>query len=354
MHENAGFHEVYYLRSASRFIAECKKRNLRIKADFLLDCAKSGFLKPVILIDEEPYYDLFQIPLVAEILEETDHGIKSFRMVQKSLKERLACFEQMLPLLYEVRYFYFHDMYSFVTTGVLPPFEMTEEEAKKYVGNWSEMYYHYLEKYKPKEFAKKLKVKKKPVREASHDIFIKGYRIDPIPRWYPLVKTIRSVDYDKFKLLEGKALLAHDYYAQAEILFFFYQDAFGTDIIAPEDIFDGRIGQWKIKKCQKCNKETKVKNSGQKYCQFCQKTIANSKGVTFKCGKCGKPFYKYVDGDEVVDKPTRPVSKDEKHGRSSSLGEIITITRLGYGRMVVMAQCSCGRFNREIVEKGWY
>lgn len=357
MHQNSLLYETYYLRSTTQFINECKKRGLKITADFLKECAEKRLLKPVIFVKKAPYYDLFQIPIVSEILTVTSYEMESIDVVQKSLKKRLASFEQTLPLLYQVRYFYFREMFSFTTSGILPPSEITEEQAKGYSDKFPEIYDDLLKSYVSQKFVETFKMDKRKVEEASHNIFIKGHRVDPIPNWYSLAKAIRSTDYNKFKLLQGKALLAHDYYIQAEILFLFYKDAFGAEIIAPEDILDGRVGRWKVKKCEKCGKETKVANGLQKYCQSCQKDIGNDQGATFKCinPDCGKSFYKYVDGDEVFDKPFSAVTSNQKYRRTpTSTIKTTTITRLQYGKMIVMVQCSCGTFNREVIEKGWY
>lgn len=354
MHQNSSLYETYYLRSTRNFIDECQKRGLKITPDFLEECAQNGFIKPVILKDKMPYYDLFQVPLVAEVLAATNYGVKSVAMAKKLLKTRLACFEKTLPLLYQVRYFYFRKMFRFISSQVLPPYPITKEQAKNYLDTFSEIYYDFCKKYKPLEFAEKYKLDKRLVQETSHDIFVKGHIIDPVPDLYTFIRAIRRTDSDKLKHLKGKALLAQDYYIQAEMLQLFYKDAFGEDILALEDVFDGRAGQWKIRKCKRCERDMKIENSRQKYCRSCRVVIANNKKVTFKCGGCGKAFYNYVDGDEVVDHPIRYKSKDERYGRKLPAGETITITRLEYGRMIVMAQCSCGRFNREVIEKGWY
>ena len=93
----------------------------------------------------------------------------------------------------------------------------------------------------------------------------------------------------------------------------------------------------------------RVKNSREKYCSFCKKKIVERSGVTSKCYKCKKPFYKYIDGDEMVNKPF----STSKKPKTSSF-DTVTKVKLHYGKVVVYTQCECGALNYETIEKGWF
>lgn len=302
---------------------------------------------PVLEIDGEGQYDIFQIPLVAKILKQT-RKLSDIEEKLESIKVSLAGIERVLPLLYQVRYFYQEDIHSFRSSGILPPFEMDEEQVTAFSTDFAKFFYDALKNYKPKQYLKELGLDKEELVEIRDDLFISGHIIDPMARWYPFIRTIRLADDAKFKLIEKEVLLAHDFYILAELLTLFYRDAIGKDILDPEDIFDGRAGKWKFKDCQECGQEMRAKNLREKYCLSCKRKIAAGEGVTSKCSSCNKSFYKYVDGDEMVNKPFK---NNKKKGNNS---ETVTKAKLHYGRMVVYTMCECGKLNYEVTEKGWF
>ena len=348
MHKNSLLFETHYLRNERRFISECQKRNLNIDTHFLKEYQKYSLFQPVLEVDGESYYDAFQIPLVASIYNRAKNPFKEIDGRVAEIKASLRSIESVLPLLYQIRYFYHHKIHSFLTSGILPPFRLTKEQEKAYSSKFTEIFYDALKKYKPKKYLENFKLSGKELMECRDAIFLSGYNIDPMAKWYPFIRTIRLADEDKFKLIEKETLLAHDFYILAEILTFFYRDAVGIDILDPEDIFDGRAGKWKFKNCQECNREMRVKNHREKYCSFCKKKIVERNGVTSKCYKCKKPFYKYVDGDEMVNKP---FNSNRKPKMSSF--DTVTKVKLYYGKVVVYTQCECGALNYETIEKGW-
>jgi len=65
---------------------------------------------------------------------------------------------------------------------------------------------------------------------------------DPMFRWYPL---IRLIPFRRKEKLEGKALLAQDYYEIVGILNLFLRDLTDEEQPDPDDIVDGRGGKWK-------------------------------------------------------------------------------------------------------------
>lgn len=347
MHKNSSLFETHYLRSERGFISECRKRNLHFDTKLLSECQKHALLLPVLEINGEAQYDTFQISLVAKILNKVSK-LSDIEEKLEDIKTSTAGIERVLPLLYQVRYFYQEDIYSFRSSGILPPFKMNREQAVAFSSNFAEFFYDALKKYKPKQYLKGLGLDKKEFVEIRNSLFISGHNIDPMAKWYPFIRTIRLADDGKFKLIEKEVLLAHDFYILAELLTLFYRDAIGQDILDPEDIFDGRGGKWRLKDCEECGQEMRAKNAREKYCLSCKRKIAEREGVTSKCSKCSKPFYKYVDGDEMVNKPFK--SNRKKVGGSDT----VTKVKLHYGRVVIYTMCECGTLNYEVIEKGWF
>lgn len=75
---------------------------------------------------------------------------------------------------------------------------------------------------------------------------IKATNIDPLKKWYPLV---RHIPWSKRKELTGKALLAQYYYQIAEMIRYFLRDAAGEDL--PSEIrwgYSSRPDQYEIER----------------------------------------------------------------------------------------------------------
>lgn len=350
MHQNSSLLETEYLRTNTSFIRECRKRNLIINKEFLKKCKEWNLFRPVLTTKEGvELYDTYQIPLVARIYKKA----KTFTELEENLeliKGSLFDIETVLPLLYKIRYYYQDELSNIQSAGVLPPFKLTKKQAQTYSNNFEEIYEEALKTYEPAQYLKDSGLTEEDIINIRDRIFIAGHIIDPIDRWYPFIRTVRQNDYQKFKKIEKEVLLAHDYYILAEILTYFYRQATGKKALDPEDIFDGRGGKWKIKNCELCKKEIKVKNIQEKYCTTCKKKIAREQGVTYKCYKCEKPFYKYIDGDEMINKP---FSAKKKKGVSKE-AEVTTLVKVQYGRTVIYTQCDCGALNFQILEKGWF
>lgn len=349
MHKNSSLFETHYLRSERSFVSECRKRNLHFDASFLKECQKHSLLLPVLEINGQSQYDTFQIPLVAKILNKA-RRLSDIKEKLEDLRTSVAGIERVLPLLYQVRYFYQEDIYSFRSSGILPPFKMNEEQVIAFSTDFAKFFYDALKRYKPKQYLKDLGLDKKELVEIRDSLFISGHNIDPMAKWYSFIRTIRLADDSKFKLIEKEVLLAHDFYILSELLTLFYRDAIGKDILDPEDIFDGRAGKWKLKDCQECGREMRINNAREKYCLSCKRKIAERDGVTSMCSnkECKKPFYKYVDGDEMVNKPFK------SNRKKASSSETVTKAKLHYGRMVIYTMCECGTLNYEVTEKGWF
>jgi len=348
MNKNSSLFNSHYLRKEKDFIQECRKRDLYFDVDFLEECKNQFSLKPVLRTEGQSYYDIFQIPVVAKIYRQ----VRKFSEIKekvKEIKKTLQSLETILPLLYEIRYFYQDELYNMLTTGIIPPFKLTEEEVRFFDRKFTEIFNNSKSKYKPRDLLKKYRLNKKDLLEIRSNLFHEGYFIDPMAKWYSFLKTIRIEDRDKFKRVEKSVLLAHDYYLLAELITLFYRDAIGDEIIDPEDMFDLTGGKWKFKNCEGCGKKIRIKNHREKYCLSCKRKIVAGDGVKSKCYKCGKPFYKYIDGDEMVNKFFKGSRKSKESGFDT-----VTNVKLHYGRMTVYTQCECGAFNYYTLEKGWF
>lgn len=69
-----------------------------------------------------------------------------------------------------------------------------------------------------------------------------GNGIDPLSRWYLLVRHMR---HQNRRELKGEALFAQDYYDRAYVLKLLLQELGEVDIPEPDDVTDGRQGSWK-------------------------------------------------------------------------------------------------------------
>jgi len=82
------------------------------------------------------------------------------------------------------------------------------------------------------------------VAELRDYFAMQGQFNDPVGNWYPLV---RLIPFRRKERLKGKALLAQDHYEIVYILNYFLKDLTGVDQPEPDDIVDGRHGEWKSK-----------------------------------------------------------------------------------------------------------
>ena len=349
MHKNSSLYERHYLKDSKEFIEECRKRNLRFELDFLRECKKYSLLKPVIKVEKVDYYDTFQVCIAAKIYNKI-YKISEIGKKTDEIKKTIANIERVLPLLYTIRYFYQDKIQSFITGSILPPFPLTADEVSKFSILFPTIFYNAKKKYRAKKYLKKYPFEKQELWDIRDDIFHEGYDIDPMAKWYPFIKTVRVSDGNKFEKITKVVLLAHDYYILAELLTLFYRDAIADDIFDPIDMFDG--GKWRLGKCKECGRETKVNSSRNEYCPSCKKKIVAGQGVKSKCYKCGKPFYKYIDGAEMVTKHFKSNKKyGKKYGPEGS--ETVTNVQLKYGKAVIYTQCECGALNYQTIDKGW-
>lgn len=305
-----------------------------------------SLLKPKKKINGVPCYDTFQITVVGKIYNQ----INSFAEIEEKadkIKKSLKSLETVLPLLYEVRYFYQDKLYNMITSGIVPPFKLTDDEVMFFDRKFAEIFRASKPKYKPKEILNKYKLDKKDLYDLRDIIFHDGLFRDPMAKWYHFLKTIRIEDRQKFDRIEKSVLLAHDYYILAELITLFYRDAIGEDIIDPEDMTDLTGGKWKYRTCENCKKKMRIVNHRQKLCTKCRTRFAHSKGVRYRCDKCGQPLLKYADGAEILNKIFTGKRKPNKKETVSSIN-------LLYGKIRVFIQCDCGKLNHFEIDKGWF
>jgi tetratricopeptide (TPR) repeat protein len=351
---------THFVKWESYFLDECKKRNLGVNGLFLRECEKYNLLKPVFEGEREivqygkkkikkrfPYYDLLQIPIVAEIRKRIEN-LSDIESRIEELKKAIKLYERALPLLYDIRYFYQDEISSHFSSGIAPPFNLSDEQLIKFNVDLIGLFEELKNDFKAVDYLKKHKITKKELRELRDKFYIDGHRDDPMVKWYPFLRTIRRIDDNKFKDVQGSVLLAHDYYILAEILTCLYRDAFDDEFIDPESIFDLTGGKWKKGKCANCHKEIKKMNHWEKYCLDCKREMTQTTEESFRCRKCDEVLFRFVESDEAINK----VFAGRKKSPENNL-ELITDVKLDYGRMKIMARCRCGELNMIIREKGW-
>lgn len=351
---------TFFIKWESSFLSECNRRDIRIDSSFLEECKKQNLLKPIFEGEQKTfeyagekitrksiYYDIFQIPIISEIHKR----ISSYADIKNKaveIKDAIKSYEKILPLLYDIRYFYQDELFSFFSSGIAPPFELSAKELKKFNLDLIGLFEELKDKFKAEKYLKKYDISEKELLELRESFYIEGHKIDPMRKWYPFLRSIRQMDTDKFKRVEGSVLLAHDYYVFAELLTYLYKDAFKIDIIDPEDMFDLTGGKWKKKACEKCGKKIKIMNNDEKYCIDCKREIAKTTEASLRCSnpECQEILFRFIEGDEVVNSvfPQRKKPLD-----------LITDIKIDYGKIKIMAQCpKCGRLNIISREKGWF
>jgi hypothetical protein len=352
----------HFIKSDSDFLDECNKRGIAVDNDFLIECQNQNLLNPIREFDEKReypgetisiktrYYDLFQILLVSEIYRR----IKIFSDIRgkaAEIKNALSSYEKILPLLYDIRYFYQDEIYNYLSGGIAPPFKLSGEQLLKFNLDLLGLFKELKNDFKASDYLKKHKISKVELRDLRDKFYIDGCQDDPMNKWYPFLRTIRRVDRNKFKDVMGSVLLAHNYYIFAELLTYFYRDAFDDEIIDPESIFDLTGGKWRKRECEGCGKTIKIKNFDERFCFKCKKKAIETKEAKFVCAnkKCGRPLLKFADGDEIINS----IFVHTKKNREGSL-TMITDTKLDYGRLTIYIPCECGKLNIFSIDKGWF
>ena len=82
----------------------------------------------------------------------------------------------------------------------------------------------------------------KDIENWRTQIAVEARHLDPLRDWYLLV---RHATYSKRQKLRGDALFAQDCYEIIEILGLFLEDLIGKPQYGPDDLIDGRHGEWK-------------------------------------------------------------------------------------------------------------
>lgn len=342
-----------YRKLESRFIDECQKRGLQIDSTTLLKFKERNLLSPIFESvsqqkkDATPYYDLFQIPLVSELVRKTADG-QGREKTQAYQQEISDSFKVILPLLYDIRYFYQDKLYNFLTPEIMPPFPLPSSEERFFHSNFAEIFKKAKEGYVAQKYLAKHPLTPQELITFRDKIFFQGSSIDPMEHWYVFLRTIRVMDSDKFSRVKGSVLLAHDYYILAEILTYFYKDAFDRNILEPEDIFNGHTGTLKQETCDQCGESFARKTKQEKYCRKCKPVIAKTTKGGVKCFKCNTVLFGFADGDEFIN---RVFSGGKKFTHET---DMITDVQLNYGKMTAFARCRCRTINRIEVEKGWF
>lgn len=97
-------------------------------------------------------------------------------------------------------------------------------------------------RFSPSTVLEKSGLSLKEVEDLRDYYAVQAHFVDPMSRWYPLVKLIA---FGKKQRLKGKALLAQDYYEIVGILNYFLRELTDKRQPEPDDIVDGTHGKWK-------------------------------------------------------------------------------------------------------------
>ena len=97
-------------------------------------------------------------------------------------------------------------------------------------------------RFNPEEALGKSGVTVKDIENWRTQIAVEARHLDPLRDWYLLV---RHASYSKRQRLRGDALFAQDCYEIIEILGLFLEELTGKPQYGPDDLIDGRHGEWK-------------------------------------------------------------------------------------------------------------
>ena len=320
------------LLTASWFIKYCQKRNIRINQLHLDFYKKSNLISPILVKDEIDYYDPYQIYIIGEIervrlnslelpikdeydgdeiISESQDWKKYIQENLEPLQKRLKIYsKKILPFLSSIEY---KDNFDFENTP--NKLHLTANE----INNWR-------------------------IR-----IFIDGQNVDPLGifDWYVFMKNLKQKDQNKYSQIRGSALLAQDYYHIAELLTSILGKITKEKPMDLNDILDGTGGGWKERECKKCEKIFRIKNRNEKYCPECKKEVSGTTDGAWRCKKCDRVLYRYLDRNEIANNlffhaKTKNGSKNNE-----------TYTRLEYGLLTLICVCSCGTENVKRFDYGW-
>lgn len=97
-------------------------------------------------------------------------------------------------------------------------------------------------KFDPKEELSKFNLTIGEIKNWRTQIAVQTSFLDPLRKWYLLV---RHATYSKRQKLRGSALFAQDCYDIIEMLGLFLEELTGEPQYGPDDLLDGRHGEWK-------------------------------------------------------------------------------------------------------------
>lgn len=293
--------EAFYQKfplTLDRFIDYCKNRDLLINRKFLENLDEEGIFKPIMrihgsdvnnttdlkemyqhesiddphLIDFIPwdnfyrnkdglkqeiihsYYHPYQIYFLKEILniqmklspfnfpQEDDDLLKNVRKWEEFLKKRLETLGQ------DATHDKFVELLIFIQNKYLPLVKQSGHiivtgdiyDSMDNIEKWNEL----QEKIIPEEIIRTLDLEAEEIKRYRESIGGQGLSIDPMERWYDLIKYIK---YDERQKLKGKALLAQDFFIISDMLRLFLEDLTGNKQLETGSIFDSMQGRGKLR-----------------------------------------------------------------------------------------------------------
>lgn len=114
---------------------------------------------------------------------------------------------------------------------------------ENFANNWKEWR---QSQFRPHEILENTKLKIDQIKNLYYSLAAAGRMIDPLWNWFIFLQIIGRTMKMK---LEGKALMAQEYYELCRMLSFFIHDLTGEKMLDPDDTLDGSHGAWKTRIC---------------------------------------------------------------------------------------------------------
>ena len=108
--------------------------------------------------------------------------------------------------------------------------------------NRFELWIKWRKKFSAIQFLKNNGFSEEQIRMLHREFVTRAHRLDPLKRWYDLIRIMRLSTIEK---LEGDALTAQLYYGIIRMLAQFLYDLTGEKMDEPDLLFDSTSGEWK-------------------------------------------------------------------------------------------------------------
>lgn len=305
------FHNA--LLSKSRFVKACIENGLEITELRLSFYEQEGLMCPIAVYEDETFYSPFQLFRIYILEDYVSRSLSKIHfiqnedgvLIQKSPFEIKRVFDlnrdnilyrdedfyRIVSILHHIQPFYSnpYTITSYLRELTLNPRDLEDP-------NW------FVEKRRSgfiKEVIESHSVDAESIRFWQQRISSAAEDIDPLDRWYHLLRNLGPQDKQKLKWLHGSAKFAQFLYRMEEVLRGALEDLVKEKTLNPSDIRDLTGGSWRIAKDEK-GEEIPCIKCGMKPVEL--RSLATRHQGSIMCRNCTREFF--FEMDESQDEGT--------------------------------------------------